>query len=301
MEIKYFRLIKTIQEEGNIANSADKLFLTQSALSHQLKELEKRLGFKVFYRKRQGWQLTDEGRELYQLGTTILEQLDQGLQNIEQIRAGSAGSLHLSTECYSFYHGLAAFIQKMGLLYPNIHIDLVLEATHHPIPKLLSHEIDLALVTSRPKEAALYSMELYDDEIFALVHREHPLSAAAFLTPEDFSKTSLIIHSLPLETVSIYTHFLQPHGIQPAKITAIPLTEIALELVASNMGITCLPQWALKAFRYSEELILKPIGPNGLKRTHYLAIRQTDRHKQYLHDFILNFKETFSSPYSGMH
>ncbi|MEL7123304.1 MAG: LysR family transcriptional regulator, partial [Bacteroidota bacterium] len=58
MEIKYFRLIKTIEEEGSIANSANKLFLTQSALSHQLRELETRLGFKVFYRKRNKWELT---------------------------------------------------------------------------------------------------------------------------------------------------------------------------------------------------------------------------------------------------
>ena len=48
MEFKYFKLIKTIEEEGSIANSSKKLFLTQSAISHQLKELEERLGFKVF-------------------------------------------------------------------------------------------------------------------------------------------------------------------------------------------------------------------------------------------------------------
>lgn len=296
MEIKYFRLIKTIEEEGSIANSADKLFLTQSALSHQLKELEQRLGFKVFYRKRHGWQLTDEGRELYQLGTVILEQLERGLHNIEQIRAGSAGRLRLSTECYSFYHGLAPFIQKMGVLYPNIHIDLRIEATHQPIAKLLSHDIDLALVTAPPKDAALHHIKLYEDEIFALMHREHPLHALEFLTPEAVANAHLIIHSLPLETVSVYTQFLQPKGLRPTQLTAIPLTEIALELVAANMGITCLPKWALRPFHHSEELVLKPLGPRGLRRTHYLAIRQADRHKHYINDFIGNFQETFSKP-----
>ncbi|MEM9833885.1 MAG: LysR family transcriptional regulator [Bacteroidota bacterium] len=45
MELKYFRLIKTIAEQGNIANSSEQLFLTQSALSHQLREMEDRLGW----------------------------------------------------------------------------------------------------------------------------------------------------------------------------------------------------------------------------------------------------------------
>jgi len=78
MEIKYFRLIKTIAEEGSIANSSEKLFLTQSALSHQLKELEEQLGFKVFHRSRNKWKLTDEGTELYTLGNTILNNIEKG-------------------------------------------------------------------------------------------------------------------------------------------------------------------------------------------------------------------------------
>ena len=146
MEIKYFRLIKTIAEQGSIANSADKLFLTQSALSHQLKELEERIGFKVFLRTRNKWKLTEEGRELYKLGNRILDSLEQGFRNIEQLRAGSAGTIRVSTECYSFYQGVSAFIQKMGVLYPDIEVDLRLEATHQPIPKIRAQEIDLAVV-----------------------------------------------------------------------------------------------------------------------------------------------------------
>lgn len=78
MEIKYFRLIKTIAEKDSIANSVEKLFLTQSALSHQLRELEERLGFKVFLRTRGKWKLTAEGGELYKLGNSILESIEKG-------------------------------------------------------------------------------------------------------------------------------------------------------------------------------------------------------------------------------
>tara|TARA_B110001452_G_scaffold265390_1_gene269937 strand:+ start:1029 stop:1496 length:468 start_codon:yes stop_codon:yes gene_type:complete len=155
MEIKYFRLIKTIAEEGSIANSAEKLFLTQSALSHQLRELEERLGFKVFLRTRNKCKLTDEGIELYKLGNTILESIEKGFQNIEHLRTGSVGTIKVSTECYSFYQGLFAFIQKMGLLYPDINVDLILEATHQPIPKILSNEIDIAIITSKPENETL--------------------------------------------------------------------------------------------------------------------------------------------------
>ena len=176
MEIKYFRLIKTIADEGSIANSSEKLFLTQSALSHQLKELEAQLQFKVFHRSRNKWQLTEEGAELYKLGNTILNTIDKGFKNIDQIRLGSVGTIKVSTECYSFYQGLPGFIQKMGLLYPEIKVDLILEATPHPISKLLSNDIDIAIVSSKPNNSALSSVEIFQDEIFAIMHKESPLN-----------------------------------------------------------------------------------------------------------------------------
>jgi len=277
MEIKYFRLIKTIAEEGSIANSVEKLFLTQSALSHQLKELEERLGFKVFTRTRNKWELTDEGIELYKLGNEIFESIEKGFQNIEHLRTGSVGTIKVSTECYSFYQGLSAFIQKMGLLYPKINVDLILEATHQPIPKILSNEIDIAIITSKPENETLSNIEVYEDEIFAIMHQENALSQKEFLDLNDFVNTHLIIHSFPLETVSVYERFLKPNKITPNKISAIPLTEVALEMVNANMGIICMPKWAIKSFKTSDDLIFKRISSNGLKRTHRLVFRKSDK------------------------
>jgi LysR family transcriptional regulator for metE and metH len=270
------------------------MFLTQSALSHQLKELEERLGFKVFLRTRNKWRLTNEGDELYKLGNSIIESIEKGFQNIELLRTGSVGTIKVSTECYSFYQGLSSFIQKMGLLYPEIDVDLILEATHHPITKILSNEIDIAIVTSRPTNETLSSIEVYEDEIFAIMHKENSLNKDAFLDTNNFSDAHLIIHSFPLESVSVYEQFLKPNKITPFKITAIPLTEVALEMVDANMGIMCMPKWALKSFKISDNLILKKIGENGLKRTHYLVFRKSDKIKKYINDFISNFEEYFS-------
>lgn len=295
MEIKYFRLIKTIVEEGNMANSAQKLFLTQSALSHQLKDLEERLGFKVFLRSRNKWTLTEEGRELYNLGNSILESIEKGFKNIEQLRTGSAGTIKVSTECYSFYQGIAGFIQKMGVLYPEITVDIILEATHHPISKILSHEIDIAIMTSKPEEDKLTSIAVNEDEIFVIMHKENTLNVNSFLEASVFSKTHLIIHSFPLETVSVYEKFLKPNKIAPLKISAIPLTEVALEMVNANMGVICMPKWALKSFRVSEDLVFKRIGEKGLKRIHYLVYRTADKSKKYINDFISNFEDDFSA------
>ncbi len=294
MELKYFKLIKTIADEGSIANSSEKLFLTQSALSHQLKELEQQLGFKVFHRSRNKWKLTEEGAELNSLGNTVLNNIEKGFKNIEQIRSGSVGSIKISTECYSFYQGLPGFIQKMGLLYPDIKVDLILEATHQPISKILSNDIDMAIVSTKPANDLLSYTEIFEDEIYAIMHNENPLNKLDFLEASHFSNVHLIIHSFPLETVSVYEQFLKPNNVTPIKLSAVPLTEVALEMVHANMGLMCMPKWALKSFHLSNDLIFKRIKKNGLKRTHYLVTKEENTSKKYIRDFISSFQEDFS-------
>ena len=295
MELKYFRLIKTIVEHGNIANSSEQLFLTQSALSHQLREMEDRLGYKVFYRRRNHWTLTPEGEELYKMATQLLQTLAEGFQNIQQIKEGARGTLKVSAECHSFFHGLPAFVQKMGILYPEINIDLSMGATHHTISQLLSNDLDVAIVTSRPVSDKLYAIKIFEDEIRALLHQEHPFATLELLDASHFAELHLIINSFPLENVSVYEHFLKPNRIIPRKVSAIPYTEVALELVRANMGTLCMPDWMLHPFQLSPDIIRKKISKNGLKRAHYLVIRKEQKSLEYFNTFINNFIDDFSN------
>lgn len=293
MELKYFRLIKTIEEEGSIANSTERLFLTQSALSHQLRELEERLGFKVFHRTRNKWELTQEGRELYKLANKLFSVMDEGFNAIKHIREGSKGSIKLSAECQSFFHSIPSFIQKMGVLYPEIDIDVTLGATHQTIAQVLSEDIDIAIVTSKPESEELLNIPVFKDEIFAIMHQEHPLNNLVYLEASHFGNVHLLINSFPLEGVAVYEQFLKPNKIKPIKISAIPFTEITLSMIKANMGIMCAPKWQLSPFKLSKELVFKQIGKNGLKRKHYLIVKKQQRNKKYIHDFISNFEEDF--------
>ena len=293
MELKHYRLVKTIAEEGSIANSSEKLFLTQSALSHQLRDLEERLGFKVFHRTRNHWKLTPEGVELHRLANELLERIDVGFGKIREVKEGSKGKIRLSAECHSFFHGLPAFVQKMAVLYPEIEIDLSLGATHQTISQLLLDEIDVAIVTSKPTAEALHCMQVMEDEIFAVIHREHGFADQEYLDASHFTELHLIINSFPLENVSVYEHFLKPSKVIPSKISAIPFTEVSIEMVKANMGVMCLPKWSLDSYKLSEELKFMRIGRNGLKRTHFLVVKAANRNKQHISAFITNFAEDF--------
>lgn len=276
-----------------MANSSEKLFLTQSALSHQLRELEERLGFKVFHRRRNHWILTREGEKLHEMAIKLFQTLDEGFGKIREIKEGSRGKIRLSAECQSFFHALPAFVQQMALLYPEIEIDLSLGATQQTISQLLSGDIDVALVTVKPESDLLFSTKVFEDELKALMHEEHELSELDYLDAGHLAAASLFIHSFPIESVSVYEHFFKPNKVVPGKVTAIPYTELVLKMVEANMGIYCLPKWVLDPFKVPDELVLKKIGKKGLKRKHYLVLREEDRSKKHIENFVNSFLEEF--------
>ncbi len=291
MDMKYLKLIRTIVEEGNITKSANRLFLTTSALSHQLREFEEQIGTKVFLRSRNNWKLTEAGEEVYKLSQEVLDKVEVTTSKIQRLNAGFEGVIRLSAECYTFYHGFPAFIQKMKALYPAIDIQLKIGAGSDLIQMLLNHELDICLVTGKTENPQIAYFELFEDELFAIIHNEHRLARHDYLDPKDFKSEHLLIHSYPLETVSVFELFLKPALIEPAKISAIPMTEVTLELLEANMGIACFPKWALKSLFISDSLKFMRLGKNGLKRKHYLVLKSSHLEKPFIREFVNNLQE----------
>ena len=295
MELKHLKLIKTIADEGNIANSSEKLFLTQSALSHQLKEIESHLGFKVFYRKRNAWKLTEEGKEMYQLATNVLTSIDEKLRHIQTINNSLSKKIRISCECYSFYSLFPRFSQNLSLLKSSVEVQYVFGATHNPLPQLLSGDIDIALVTKPTLTEALYSINVLNDELYVVMHKTNKFSKKPFIEANDFSQLNLMIHSYPLESVSVYEHFLKPNNIIPQQITAIPLTEVALAMINANLGVMCVAKWMLRLYNLNKDIVFRPIGRNGLHRSLYVVIRSIDKEKEYMKPALELLKKSMQS------
>lgn len=290
MEIRYLKLVKAIVEEGSITQAMNVLCLTQSALSHQLKELESQIGTKLFFRVHKKMLLTPAGQKLYDAATKVLAELDQVDAEIRQLAEGESGLIRLSTECYSSYHWLPSLLKKFNERYPAVAVELVFEATHHPIEKLLTGDLDLA-VTSNPDELnEVEFLPLFCDEMFALVAKTHPWAGRAYILPEDFQQETLIIHSLPLATVSLYRALLTPRGLEPRKLLVLPLTEAMIAMVKADMGVVVMANWAMQPY-LCPELAAVRINAEGFFRQQYMARLRNRVFPTHVDDFIKLVRE----------
>lgn len=286
MEIRHLRLVKAIVEEGSITQAIDKLHLTQSALSHQLKEAEYQIGTKIFIRSNKKLILTKAGEKIYQTANEILAKLSETEKEIKQLICGEIGEIRISTECYSSYHWLPAVLKQFHLLYPNIELKIVMEATHYPLQKLKENVLDIAIISDPIKDSNIEYVDLFQDEMMMLVSENHAWATKEYVLAEDFVNQHLLIHSLPMETVTIHQFLLAPAKITPQKITALPLTEASIEMVKADMGIMAMAKWSLKPYLKNKELKAIKIGKNGLKRKHYIAFMNNKSYPEYFTHFI---------------
>lgn len=291
LEIRHLRLVKAIVEEGSIANAIDKLHLTPSALSHQLREAELQIGAKIFHRLNKKLILTDVGEKILASANAILGELTKIEKEVKQLIKGESGTIRISTECYTSYHWLPGVLKKFNIDFPDITIRIVFEATHKPVQKLLQGEIDLAITSDPVNSDKIEYVELFQDEMVALVSDSHHWNQKEFVTANDFINENLIIHSEPLDTVTVYQRVLRPAAVTPGNLTILPLTEASVEMVKAEMGVMVMAKWALKPYLNNTHLRTIRVTPEGLFRKQFAAVLNNTESPEYYDYFIKFLKE----------
>jgi LysR family transcriptional regulator for metE and metH len=289
IEIRHLHLIKEIAETGNMTRASKKLFLTQPSLSHQLKELESRLGTQLFLRINKNMVLTPAGEKILQAAGEILPKIVSIEGEIKDLH-NRTRELRVSTQCYTCYHWLPVLMKKFRDNCPGVEIDIVTEAMSNPIDFLLQGKIDLAITNSKTADNGVHFDKLFDDEQVLLVHVDHPLAQKEFVKPKDFAGENVIIYKESFSSDFFAQAILIPAGVTPAKVTKMQLTEARVELVKAGIGITVLSRWLVKPFLQGNTTLKQiPITKKGFYRPwHIVTLMQSrsDRHVQQFTEFL---------------
>lgn len=286
MEIRHLRLVEAVATEGNLSKAVDKLYVSASALSHQLKELESELGVSLFHRINKKLILTDAGRIFLQSATKILRELEVAEQTIGRLRDGQTGEIRICTECYTCYHWLPGVMKSFHTEFPQVELSIHPEHTHSPLTPLLNGEVDAVITSTAEDHPTIEFRKLFRDELFVVVAKGHPWTQKPFVEAEDFRTEHVIIYSKPLETVTLFSQLLLPNQIMPRKITELQLTEAQLEMVKMNYGIKVMAKWAIAPYLKTQPIAAIPITQKGLHRTWYLALMKRDTQPEYYEAFI---------------
>lgn len=286
LEVRHLKLIATVAGEGGVTRAANRLHLTQSALSHQLRDIESKLGASLFLRLNKRMVLTQAGERLLASARAVLCELERAEEDIRRIAENKEGIMRISTECYTCYHWLPSALKSFGRLYPRVEVRIVAEATRHPIEALLDGRLDLAITSTMVRNRKLLFKTLFRDEMVAIVSSDHPLASRDYLTAKDFADEHLIAYSLPKEEMSVFRKLLMPAGVTPAKLSQVDLTEAIIEMVKAGLGISVMARWAVAPHLKSNALRAVSLTKKGLHRQWSAAMMKSNSLPPYLMKFV---------------
>ena len=286
LDSRHLRLIAEVARTESVTRAADRLNVTQSAVSHQLREIQDRLGTPLFVRSGRRMVPTPAGRLLVDAAAKVLESISEVEVRVSQLARNAGGELRLASHCYTGYHWLPALVGGLRHRYPETAIRISPEFTLNPIAALLDAQIDLAIVNEDPRDKRLRVRELFEDEYVAVVHRGHPWAGRAFVTPEALAVEPLYLYSRSLADNFVVKHVMRPAALDLQRVTYLQLTEGIIEMVKAGIGTSVLPKWSIAGALASGDVKAIRITKGGVYRTWYAVALSGVPATTFLDDFI---------------
>jgi LysR family transcriptional regulator for metE and metH len=287
LEVRHLTLVDAVAELGNVTRAADRLHLTQSALSHQLRDIESRLGAPLFIRLSRRMALTPEGERVLQTARRVLDELRRAEDDVRGMSDAGRGVLRLCAQCNTGYHWLPPLLETFNRKHPGVDVQINVAATEHPLDALRDGQIDLAVITDEDiNDPRIVVRPLFADEIVALVAPDHRFAKRAWIAPEDFADEHLIIYKAPRKHSYTFTKILTPNGVEPARISWVPLTEAIVEMIKAGLGVGVLSAWAVEPAIRSGAVKGIRIGRRGVRRQWSAATLSSRPDPKWMGEFI---------------
>src|SRR5829696_98051 len=284
LEIRHLRLVRAVTSAGSLTGAGAVLNLTQSALSHQLRDIESRLGTPLFLRVGKRMMLTPAGERLLRSADEVLDAIARTEDSIRLLSGTDRGLLRLSTECYTCYHWLPALLKRYRRSHPNVDVRIDADSTSDPVSHLIAGRLDVAIVSDPVRDRRVTVRPVFSDEMVIVVDPHHPLATRPYLTAADVATETLLMYS-PKENSTIYK-LLAAEGAVPANTHVIQLTEAIVEMVKAGLGFAFLARWAVEPQLRTGALRAVPYTRRGYRRSWGAATLKDMARVAYIREFI---------------
>ena len=237
---------------------------------------------------------TPAGERLLQTANEVLCELKKVQCDIDRMTKEDSGTLRFTTGCYTCYHWLSPVLRTYKAKFPNVNLEIIPEATYNSFEYLLNGQVDLVFTSDKIDNPHLHFHPLFEDEMVAVLSRNHPWLKKKQIHPRDFEEAPLIMYDVAEQDSTILNEFFKPAQIWPKKIIRLKLTEAIIEVTKAEMGVAILAEWATLPYVERKEVITIPLG-NQIKRTWYVASLKNLQQPSFMQEFIQQFEAALSS------
>ncbi|MGR9087902.1 MAG: LysR family transcriptional regulator [Gammaproteobacteria bacterium] len=282
MEMIHFRILLALRQYGTLSAASDSLHLTQSALSHQMKNLEQRLGIVLWRKQGRTLVLTQAGNYLSDVAESVIATVDSAEQHLNLLAAGRAGKLAIGIDCHACYEWFRTILQPFLQAWPDLGIEVTSRYRFNSFAAIQQYKLDAVLTSDPVFNGVLHYQPLFDFELVLIVAKGHRLAGLTEIEPADLQPETILTYPVERERLDMFRKVLHPAGIEPSEHITVEETDIMLLLAASQRGVCLLPSWLLTDKTKNPDIVSLRFKNLPLTKTMYLATRQEDVQLDYI-------------------
>ncbi len=289
LTLKQLQIFETVAELQSYTLAAKQLFLTQPAVSMQIKQLEEEIGLPVFDRIGKSIQLTDAGRELLQHSRAIHQQIEEAQQSLQELRGIKRGRLNLtmaSTANYFTPRLLAGFCRQ----YPNIRISLKVANRAGLLEALEQNSADMVIMGKPPSTMPLAAEVFMENPLVVIAPPDHRLAGRRRIPLAELAEEPFIVREIGSGTRAAVERFLATHRLERPQSLEMNSSEAIKQAVRAGLGLGVVSMHTLEMELALKRLTVLDVEDFPIMR-HWRLVYRKDRHfspvSKAFHDYVL--------------
>ena len=269
MHIENFKIFSDLVETESFSRAAKLNSITQSAVSQQLRAMEKFFSILIVDRSQKQFRLTREGQKLYESAREILYLYDKLNSELQEMKKVISGTIHISTVYSIGLHELPPYVKAFLSKYPDVNIRVEYRRANNVYEDILTNSIELGLVAYPQKHKQLEFLPFHDDVLILVVSPEHQLADKKEVTLEDIAAQKFIGFEPDIPTRKATDKIFREANIEMEPVMEFDNVETVKRAVEINAGIAILPQTTvtreeaqglLKVINFKDKVYKRPLA-----------------------------------------
>lgn len=285
MELRHLRYFVMLGRELHFAKAAEKLFITQPALTKQIQQLEEELQVKLLERTKRNVKLTEAGKYLLNESQFIINHLEQVIEATQRKAEGEEGEVRIGFVGSAMQNIIPNLLEKLNLKHPGIHTSLQELNNKDQLDALMHDKLDIAFVRLETVPKELEKKVVFEDSFSLVVSTRHPIGKGNFESLSQFKNEQFILFSndYSQEYYDNIMSIFSDHGFQPRVSHRSVQANSIFRLVEKELGVAIVPS----AMQHGVNLGIEFISLAHLRqRTQLMAVWHKKNRNEALVKFL---------------
>ncbi len=246
MNPHHLRTFLAVQKHLNFTRAAEEVYLSQPAVSRQVRQLERELGVRLFEQIGKRIDLTDAGRTFAREAERLLGDIERVSEAVQGHRTVEAGTLRIGACTSLGLYVLPSILGRFHRAHPRVELGYVVSNSVSIERRLVRNDLDLGFVGAFAASTEIRTEPLLDDEIVCFAGKDHPLARRRRIDPRALQDEILVLREPGSGTREMFESWAKARRLRFDRVIQVTGPEVLKSVVRGGVGFSCASLWGVR-------------------------------------------------------